>query len=218
MVENEVCRFQCEQIRKRIGLFAGEAFNRMAQSINACRRSDLPRQIPDHLRIEDDVICCHFGIDDADFNLFLRNSDNRVKCHFRACSCCRRNHHAGDNLFGKPRIVQKVFNFVFICRKDRGEFRRVHNGTAANRDDEIRSGSFEFIYIRLNLKVARLRCKIIENNILLVCRSDLIQNKIQQPRTCNSLIRKYSNFSKVRYDFPDFLQTVISRISEFRHL
>ena len=190
----------------------------MAQRINASRCSNLPRQIPDHLRVEDDVICCHFGIDDADFNLFLRNSDNRVKCHFRACPRSRRNHHAGNDLFSKPRIVQKVFNFVFICRKDRGEFRRVHNGTAANRDDEIRSGSFEFIYIRLNLKVARLRCKIIENNILLVCRSDLIQNKIQQPRTCNSLIRKYSNFSKVRYDFPDFLQTVISRISEFRHL
>ena len=84
--EDEPQRLHREQITERVGLSRSITLNSVAQCVDAGGSCDFAWQATDHLAVQNDRIRDHFGIDDADFQLFFRCADlstDRVPCNCR---------------------------------------------------------------------------------------------------------------------------------------
>ena len=135
--EDEPQRLHCEQITERICLRGGVAFNSVAQRVDAGGSCDFAWQAADHLAVQNDRIRDHFGIDDADFQLFFGHRHDAVGRCLRAGTRRGGDHNGLDSLFADARVFQLVAHRATAVRRDGGQLGNVHHAAAADGDNQV---------------------------------------------------------------------------------
>ena len=163
--EDEPQRLHCEQVTERICLRGGVAFNGVAQRVDAGRGCNFSGQAANHISVQNDRIRNHFGVDDADFQLFFRYRHDAVGRRLGAGTRRCGDHNGGDRLFTDTRVFQLVTHRATSICRDGGQLSNVHHASAADGDNQVCVALAESINDLLCLIASRFRGQSIVNYI-----------------------------------------------------
>ena len=92
MVQQHIQCLKRVQIAERICLITGKAHNRMGECIHTGCRSNFTRQLFDHFCIQNHIVGNHIRVDDTNFQLLFRNSNNGIRRCLRTGTGSGRDH------------------------------------------------------------------------------------------------------------------------------
>ena len=212
VVQDHIQRLQGIEVAEGVGLVGGPALNGVGQGVHAGGGGDLPGQVLDHHRVQNDVVGDHAGVDDAHFQLLFRHGHNGVGGGLGAGAGGGGDHQRLDALFGPARRVQQLLDAVFIRHQDAGQLGGVHDATAAYGQDEVGAGGLALVHQLLGLQVGGLCRQVVQNHRVHAAFADLGHGQFQEPCRLNALVGKYSKAPDLVFcqDFGDLFQGVLA--------
>ena len=219
VVQDQIQAFQRIQIAEGICLVAGKALDAVCQCIHTGSCCDLAGQVLDHACIQNDIICDHVLIDNADLQFLFRYSHDGIGGDLCAGACGRRDEHDGHALLCHAGVVQQLLDAVVIRHQYAGQLGSVHHAAAAAGHNQVCTGRFELVHQFLHGHVARLRRQVIQHIVFCTCRLDCIFRQGKQSGAFNSLIREHCHFfcAPRLDDRGDVVHCVLTAINCMRH-
>ena len=134
----------------------------MCQGIHTCGSGEAFGHGSHHFRIHNRNCRDIIGVDADELSLFLNVRDDIVDCDFRSCTGSRRYGDRRNRMvLRRSNALERTDIREFGIRNDHADcFRCIHGGTAADRNNGIRSAGLESRHAVLHVLDRRIRLDI----------------------------------------------------------